>query len=275
MVRQELHARGLYLCSSLSLQDQFTRDFPSAAVLKGRSNYSTLDHPARYNTHNPFVSLSTADCNKRKSRGEWDCAWCHPVNQCPYEQAKAHALRSDLVCSNSYYFLYEANHVGTLSHRDLIVVDEVDTLESILMSFIEVSITEHRMREFGIPYPGRKTILQSWVDWAEECSEIVRKVKTDEQLSIFNEVDLKRIKFQKRLANFRSDLGRLLDPEHGLSKGNWIYDGYRYNDVIFKPITVSPYANDYLWRHGKRWLMMSATVLSETELAMSLGLMPL
>lgn len=273
LVRQSLgDVRGIYLCSSLSLQEQFSLDFPEAAVIKGRSNYPTLDYPERYSRHNPHFALSTADCNKRKSGDEWNCSWCSLVPDCPYESAKRTALRSKLVCANSYYFLYEANHVGTLSHRDLVVVDEVDTLESVLMGFIQVSITQRRMEEFGLPYPGRKTILQSWIDWAEECQVILNRIPTTEQQSLFDTVNLKELKKKNRLKNFKNDLKRLLHPGTGLPGGNWIYDGYRENDVIFKPITVSPYAEEYLWKHGKKWLMMSATIISQLELAQSLGL---
>lgn len=272
VVRQELNARGIYLCSSISLQDQFTRDFPSAAVIKGRSNYPTLDYPERYNRNNPFYSLSCADCNKRKDANGWNCAWCSSVPDCPYEFAKSTALRSSLVCANSHYFLYESNYIGTLRHRDLVVVDEVDTLENVLMSFIEVKITETRIKEFGLPYPERKTIAAAWIDWAEEVQTILKLIPTHESQTLFDAVNLKQLKARKRLENFKGDIKRLLDPVHGLRAGNWVYDGYREQDIIFKPITVAPYAQDYLWRHGKKWLMMSATIISQMELATSLGL---
>lgn len=273
MIRQELNARSIYLCSSLSLQDQFMRDFPEAALIKGRSNYPTLDYPERFNNNNSFSQLSCADCDKRKLSDGWSCHWCSSVTECAYERAKAAALRSPLVCANSYYWLYECNYVGTLSHRDLVIVDEVDTLESVMMSFVEVSITEYRMKEFGLPYPGLKTVMSSWVQWAEECYEIVKKIRTDNQQSMFDTPDLRVLRKNRRLGTFIGDLKRLLDPDYGLSQGNWIYDGYRENNVVFKPITIAPYAEEYLWRHSKKFLMMSATILSELELATSLGLL--
>lgn len=273
MVRQSLgNVRGVYLCSSLTLQDQFLRDFPKAALLKGRSNYPTLNHPDRYNKHNPSYSLSTADCTKRKSSNEWICDWCDPVPDCPYEIAKTSALAAELVCTNSYYYLYECNYIGTLRGRDLVIVDEVDTLESIMMSFVQVAITKPRMIEFKIPYPGKKTVMSSWVEWAKECDGRLKSIPTHEEQTLFDTVNLKTIRFRKRLENFKKDIKRLLDPINGLEQGNWIYDGYREDDVIFKPITVAPYAKEYLWRHGKKWLMMSATIISPMELAISLGL---
>lgn len=270
-VRQVVSPRAIYLCSSISLQHQFQRDFPNAAILKGRSNYPTLDYPNRFTPGSPQVSLSCADCNKRKDDRGYKCNWCSDVKSCPYEKAKAGALRSELVCANSYYFLYEANYVGTLSKRGLVIVDEVDTLESVLLSFIQVEITENRMKEFKLPYPDKKTVMSTWIEWANECKEVVGTLVRNR--SEFIAEDLATIKRNRRLDNLVGDLGRLLDPNYGLSSGNWVYDGYRDNHVVFKPITVSPYAQDYLWKHGERWLLMSATVISTVEMAMSLGLM--
>lgn len=276
MVRQELGCRGLYSCSSLSLQQQFQSDFPSAAVLMGRGNYPTLDHESRYRPSNPTISLSCADCTKRKTGGgsDWICDWCSPVQDCPYESAKVAALRADLVCVNAHYFLYEANYVGTMRGRDLVVVDEVDTLENTLMSFIEVNISDVRVKEFKLPTPDKKTVASTWLPWAQDAlAAALKNPQHHEQLQLLDNVpDLSKIKQKKRLDNLISDLKRLLDPTWGLASDNWIYDGYREGHIIFKPITVAPYAKEFLWRHGKKWLMMSATIISTSELAGSLGL---
>lgn len=273
VVRQELgDVRGIYLCHSLSLQEQFLRDFRSAAVIRGRSNYPTLDYPERYLSRNPQFGLSAADCNKRRDGDRWHCSWCSDVGSCPYELAKRTAITSKIVCANSTYFLYECNYVGSLRKRQLVVVDEVDTLEQVMMGFISVSISQHKMSEFNLAYPDKKTVEASWIDWAEESLSTLEKIPTSEQLSLFDAADLKKLKYRNRLKTFKEDLKRLLNPLTGIQGGNWIYDGYRENDVIFKPITVAPYAKEYLWSHGEKWLMMSATIISDQELALSLGL---
>lgn len=272
-IRQELKARGLYLCSTISLQEQFQRDFEYAAILKGRSNYPTLNSPNLYRPENPSIGLSCADCTKRKVSRVWVCNWCEPIRGCPYEQAKATALASPLVCSNLYYFLYEANYVGSLHGRGLVVVDEADLLEQTLLAFVQVEITDRRVKEFGLPYPGKKTVMSSWIEWAEESWEIARKMIGNEQDALFpSDADLAKIKRRKRLENLVGDLARLLDPDFGLESDNWVYDGYREGHIQFKPIVVAPYVETYLWRHSPRWLLMSATIISPTEMAMSLGL---
>lgn len=273
MVRQQTAKRSLYLCSSLSLQDQFVKDFPNAKLLKGRSNYPTLNYPQRFLPSNPQIGLSCADCTKHRVGDEQRCDWCTNVPECPYESAKSKAIRADLACSNSHYYLYEANYSGALRGRDLVIVDEVDTIESILMSFIEVSISERRVSEFHLPTPGRKTIQDSWLEWAEEASVVAKKQENkNKQETLFGEPDLKQIRFNKRLDGLVGDLKRLLDPEYGLASGNWVYDGYGEGNIVFKPITVAPYAKEYFWDHGKRFLCMSATIISTDELATSLGL---
>ncbi|MDP2952567.1 MAG: helicase C-terminal domain-containing protein, partial [Chloroflexota bacterium] len=42
----------------------------------------------------------------------------------------------------------------------------------------------------------------------------------------------------------------------------------------FKPVFVSPYAKSRLWRHGERFLAMSATIISARQFARDLGLKP-
>jgi Rad3-related DNA helicase len=47
-----------------------------------------------------------------------------------------------------------------------------------------------------------------------------------------------------------------------------------YDTKTFKliPVMVAPYGNRFLWRHAKRFLVMSATIISAAEMAESLGL---
>lgn len=275
LVRQELGARTAYLCSSISLQHQFLRDYPYSALLMGRSNYPTLDYPSRYNPSDTAFSLSCADCTKRKITDGWVCDWCSTVRNCPYESAKITALRSNLVCANTYYFLYETNFVGSLSGRDLVVIDEADTLERTLMSFIQVEITQRRVEEFQLPVPDKKTVASSWLEWAQQTKEHVDALVKSHayfQGNLYSDQpDLKLIKKSKRLESLQSDIKRLLDPDYGLESGNWVYDGYRENHIIFKPITVHPYAQQYLWKHARQFLLMSATIISVDEMRESLG----
>jgi len=277
MVRQTFSWRAVYLCSTLSLQDQFATDFPYSAVLRGRSNYPTADTPQLY------PNLTAADCTKENASGPQcsdcdprldpdvefkHCRWCHPVSSCLYEIEKARALRSPLACSNISYFLYESNYIGWLAHsRDLIIVDEADLLEDALLSFISVSVTPHQQREYGISMPAKKTVEDTWIRWATATEAKVRSLKSRR----FGD-DLTSIRRKKNIERLHTDLLRLTNEESGIAKGNWVYTGYDTGRIEFKPINVAPYAKEFLWRHGPRFLLMSATTISFAAQAEALGL---
>lgn len=112
----------VYICHSKSLQDQFVKDFPYAKVVKGRSNYLPESDLSR------AMGVSCADCNKRP-KDDSSCDWCVSVHRCPYEVAKHEGLSSPLTCLNTSYWLTECNGPGRFSGRDLVVIDECDTLE--------------------------------------------------------------------------------------------------------------------------------------------------
>jgi Rad3-related DNA helicase len=281
-IRQTVSPRALYLCSSLPLQDQFAKDFPEATILRGRSNYPTADYPERFNTK--FDALSAGDCVKTKEclpacgncntstdEPTSHCLWCHPVRACPYENAKMAAIRNNLVCSNTYYFLYEANYSGALSNRGLVIVDECDTLEKVLMSFVEFHITERTATKYGITPPAKKTVSGAWIEWATLSQKEIATRHQHAKHNAQGSNDVKKWREVSSLERILGGLERLNNPDNGLPAGGWVYTGYGQGDIKFKPIEVGPYAEEYLWRHGKKWLLMSATVISTDVMMKSLG----
>jgi Rad3-related DNA helicase len=194
------------------------------------------------------------------------CRWCHPVIDCPYEIAKQDAVRAQVVCSNTAYFLHEANYVGSLPlNRQLIVIDEADTLEDQLMSFVEVSVTQRKAKEYGINPPVKKTVESAWIEWAVGAEHALSqyRVTGDTVTAIRNRNALNRL---------RSNIKRLNDTTTGLAAGGWVYTGYDSGNIAFKPIEVRHLATEYIWRHAPRFLLMSATTISFDVLAHTLGL---
>lgn len=278
LVRQSLNVRSLYICSSISLQEQFARDFPHAKILKGRSNYATADSPSK------FPDLNAGDCQKERADlpacfdcdPEYidfevpHCQWCHPVKACPYEKAKAEAIRSDLVCTNTAYFLHEANYVGNLTlARQLIIVDEADLLEDNLLSFVEVHVSKRRSIELQIQAPEKKTVESAWIEWALYAEQRLKDVRSSGR---FDGESVAAIRQRRSLDNLIGNVKRLNSPDTGLSSGGWVYTGYDKGDISFKPVSVDAVAHQYLWKHSPRWLLMSATTISFDVMMASLGL---
>lgn len=252
--------QATYICSSKALQDQFIRDYPYAKVLKGRSNYATELYPERFTVRND--SLSAADCTK--TPGEPDsCLWCTSTSGCPYEQAKSSALRSELAVLNTSYFLSECNGPGRFSRGGFVIADEADVLESELLSYVEVRISERRLKSYGLGVPKYVTKEGSWREWAEDAYEKVRAQPP--RRSTGN--DLLDTRARKHHDILLAKIGGL---KEGLAGERFIYTGDKVS-VAFKPVTVDFLGREKLWRHGEKWLLMSATVISADELLESLG----
>jgi len=299
MVRRQIGGarRGIYVCTTKTLQDQFAADFPYAKVLKGRANYPTLDHPHLFNDR--FKPLTAGDCTKRKTElpacsgcdmGEiteekvLHCENCHPWYRCPYEQAKIQAIQHPLAVTNTAYFLGESNSVGRIADkRDLTIVDECDTLESILMGQVEVSLSARFRKKYDIDVPQQKTKPESWLEWCEyeALPKIGRAIEKMQNPRTVDEI--------KELRTLNNALHRLsimhsqMTDEHGVG---WIYsgmddDGFKARkrssradeeNCEFKPVRVDAVAGDFVWQHGKNWLLMSGTIIDPHEFVESLGI---
>ena len=259
LVRRELDRKSLYVATDNSLVNQMARDFPYAKVLKGRANYLT-----EYNSE-----MTADDCTSRGP--DSPCLWCGDIWSCPYQIAKREALAAPLAVTNTAYLLAEANRVGKFSGRQFIVADEADTLEGILMGFVEYSISATRIKDFGMEEPGKGIHKPTLVTWLNEFNQNV-----GERFQV--ETDPKKSRRLKSLMDDTSrvtiELQREVDKKQaGESDGRWIrnYDT-RYGGLHLKPVMVDSYGTRQLWRHAKSWLLMSATIISPDEVANSLGL---
>jgi ATP-dependent DNA helicase DinG len=253
----------LYVCNSKSLQSQFLKDYPYGRLLQGRSNYPTQRFPQRFNSNNYLTQLSCADCTKTNPSG---CQWCDSPGTCPYERAKREGLSSNLTVLNTAYFLTEANGPGRFSGRGLVVLDECDTLERELMSYVECQISPRRMARLGLDSPEKVTVASSWLKWLGEAIQAVSSYKSSLPSLPTQPADIRESKavnsLQTSLRRIRNNL--MADPE------SWVYTGLD-NYVGFKPSHVASLAKEALWKHGKKFLLMSGSVISAEELIQSLG----
>lgn len=247
-VRRLVGGSGLYVCNNKTLQDQFAADFPDAKVVKGRSNYPTWETE---------LQVTADDCNFTRTR---PCSWCPEKASCPYEVAKLDAVTSRLAVLNTAYFMAETNGPGAFKNRDLVVLDEADTLETSVMGFAGLQVSRRRVEELGLGEPGKVTKEEAWLDWIDESIPIV-----DGAIPLLHDderdVDVVRNwNYLMRLA------GSLRSLRKQMLEGGWVYTG-KDGAVSFKPVRVHELSPALLWGNGKRFLLMSATTISaEAEL---------
>lgn len=257
----------LYVCTNKALQDQFVRDYPYSRVLKGRSNYPTELRAKDFHPNEYMGHVSCEDCTWSLTKS---CRLCTAKYDCPYEQAKMLALHANLAVLNTSYLLTEANGPGRFSGQQFTIVDEADTMEQTLMNHVSVEVGERRLERFGWEPPARVTVEDSWDEWLQTAIADLR-VRVARLPRVFN--DFRVAREARYIVGL---LEKLVAVHDGLPSGNWVYTGRGREDsprlgVSFKPARVDHLAHDYLWKHGQKWLLMSATIISTQELMESLG----
>lgn len=261
MARRVVGGKALYVCHSLGLQDQFVADFPHAQVLKGRTNYPTQS--------GNFPEINCGDCDMRRddATDELECTWCYLPDTCPYQVARDAATRSRLAVLNTAYLLAEANHVGRIAKgRELIIADEADTLEALVMGTAEFRVSARILRRLGIEQPKKGSRAPTVAKWMTDELHPAMK-KRIAWLAAAQHVELIRERTQlERIAN------RIHEVAAQIVGDAWTRDYDRTEAFLLKPVTVDHVAGQMVWRHGKRWLLMSATLVSTKEMQRSLGM---
>lgn len=274
-VRQMLDRRGLYVCSSNELLDQFHHDFPYSAALKGRINYPTLNFPEEfYSTFNP---ITTADCDKNKRTGQWACSLCYNVHGCHYQVAKGDCLDAELGCTNIHYAITEWNGPAKFSGAfPLVIVDECDLLESIMRSIITVSFSARFKQKYSIPEPTSTTrpdpMMQKvdmWVDWAGRVlGQLSSRVDWLLPAIESGGADPSLIREKSRLQRLCDQLTFLITE---IPEGGWVHDDYKSGTTTLKPVRVSRFGEDMIWRHAPMFLCMSGTIVNAESWMESVG----
>ena len=297
-VQKLLDAHTTYLCSTKQLQDQVCHDFPYAVDLRGRNNYVCLKRPTQ------FPTISAAHCTKMperahctpEKRNHW-CRYncprfngdvfvsivgvpppstfttpCPCLRWCPYEIRKDEAVKAELAVLNLPFFLHEANYVGRLSGKPLVVLDEADTLEDTLRSFVELSISKAQIEKLELEPPKRVSKpeedkhIRDWVEWAFRTLAVV-EVRLKE-LAKDGENPSSQVLYQRdeleRLTSRLKAFGSTVDT-------HWVFISTE-SRWSFKPVFVARYADKYIWQHGSRFLCMSATLVNPRQWARDLGI---
>lgn len=273
LTRHRMPNKAIYSCTTKALQDQLVESFPYGKVIKGRANYLTelgkVDEFGSPWSKN-YSAITCADCTWNNFTE--DCNWCTFRFACPYQRAKSQAINAELAILNTSYFLTDARFAGQFVDRDLVILDECDLIEKEILNQVGVDISPARMDRLGLPTPEFKTKEESWARWI--YAQALPKIEDylDNMIKPWEDgasaTDIKEY-------NGLQDLhGRLKYIKPQIAMGNWVYDGYDTEDrrVRFSPIQVDRFGEKVLWPKGKKFIMMSATILSADLMAEDLGL---
>jgi len=260
-VRRLVSKASVYVCHSLGLQEQMVTDFPYAAVLKGRSNYPTQTAP--------FPEITCADCTLtgRPEAEDAECTWCPEPAMCSYVEVRKKAFEASVAVTNTAYLLAEANNVGRLlGGRELVIADEADTLEAILMGTAEFRVSAGIMRKVGVEAPKKGSHSPTIAKWMTGDLMPALKIR---RAKLPRNDDVEVIRERYRLTRL---IDRVAEVAEEILGDGWVRDYDRTESLILKPVHVGGIGDDWVWRHSKRWLLMSATLVSTDEMVESLGM---
>ena len=256
-------ASAFVLTAQKLLQDQYVKDFPDLALMKGRSNYPCLIAP----TH-----AAAAPCIAGRKFPECD--------DCPYFVQKDIAMGADSTIMNYAYYLAELNYAGGFSPRELLILDEAHNAENALMGFIQITISDSALMRVGIPERVPSALDQlDYFDFADELTALVRgrAKELDHRLKKEELPPDIAIEEMQNKQWCDSQYLRLRQLSYSREEYNieWVVEQRRTRDgnsLQFKPVTVAPFAEDYLFAFGEKVLMLSATILDPPTYLRSLGI---
>jgi Rad3-related DNA helicase len=252
-----------YSVHSKTLQHQITKDFPEAKSLFGRANYSCAHNPA----------LTCAECFHTSSL---PCEY--KKNKCSYEIQKSRVLTSRLRILNYDYLLSECNYVGKFSvlenpAKNFNVLDEADSIENTLVNFVTLTFTSYGLGRLGLKNEiedlkhtskDKEKLLSSWKRFAELAMERASEIKKS--------LDIRVAHFYAPLTHDnirtlkdRTGIVRMMEKIKLFIKNvdeTWLYDDSQEGRYVFRPLWLNEeIANQFMWRHSNKWLLMSASFL--------------
>ncbi len=273
-----------FLTTQKILQNQYIKDFgaPKGEMksLKSASNYEC----SFFKKNNCSESLKLLKSADSESRFYKSCQF-----GCVYRQAKRYFLKSPKSVTNFPFFLISTSFQEDIKPRELLVVDEAHNIEDELSKHIEVIVSEKFSKDIlKVKMPsdadmGTQLKAHKWIkevyfpkaiavekDFAIKIEELSSEGKDD--------TDEMR-KIQKRHDLISKHTSKILQFIKLYDKDNWVFNmvpafSQSMRKLEFKPIDVGAYAEEKLFRFGKKVLMMSATILNKEAFCESIGIKP-
>ena len=266
-----------FMTTQKILQEQYMEDFGAPLgnmrSIRSATNY-TCDFLKKNSCSEGQQMLRAADKSSK--------FWKSCMFNCTYKQERKAFLDAPESVTNFSYALTAANYGDKILRRNLLVLDECHNTETELAKFIEIAITERLAGAVGLDWPDLNTYIQT-VKWIRDVyvptsRGVIRDMEAD--LEQFKELDGQSKEYADMTRRHEILNGHIQKVETFLQlqdPDNWVFEnlpsvGKNTAKITFKPIDISPFAEQYLFRLGKRVLLMSATVINCDIYAESLGL---
>ena len=275
----EYQPGAYFLTTQKLLQEQYIRDFgePQGKMCQVMSatNYQCKFHK-RQNCAESLRQLKAE--NDSTSKFHKTCAF-----HCTYKEEKRKFMQSAESVTNFSYFLAETYYAGKLLPRELLVLDEAHNIDTELSGFIEITMSERFAKTaLKIDMPDITTDKQAWRWITEEyeprlSAHLKRYEQMIEKFNLADRMNNDFVALAKQFEMLDKHACKVRRFIELYSDDNWVFnlaegEGRGMRKLEFKPIDVSGYSEQILFKNGKRILLMSATILNQEGFCKMLGI---
>ncbi len=270
---EEYGAGAYFLTTQKILQHQYEKDFASMCSIYSSKNYQ-CDYHKQNDCQTSQQLLKTAD---RDSRFFKKCS-----ASCVYKKQKKAFLESKESVTNFPYFITESAFSGKITPRNILVVDEAHNTEEVLSKFVQVTVSQYFCEKIiKSSWPGKITPV-NFVKWVQNVyyprvqSQVLHFEKQIEKFGLSSRLkDLQSISMKYDMIKSHAD--KLTKFLKDYTPENWVMEIQEterrgYKKVVYRAIDVSNFSEEYLFRLGRKIIMMSATILDHETFASSLGI---
>ena len=231
-------------------------------VIRGKNNYRCI-LPGESET-----PVDQAPCARER---EFDCQVKH---RCPYFSDRAIAANRSVAAMTLAYFMQTAGS-DVFGRRDVVVIDEAHGLGDWAEMYAQIELGPETIPPWNDVRPGVIDGLDDALEYAEYLTTICNRGL--EGLRGNAELTPEEVQKRDRLTELRSDLKWFVeeyrDPE---SPTTWVVDqhGGEGSPVTIKPVNPERYLKHTVWDRGRKFVLLSATILNRDAFCANVGLDP-
>lgn len=264
-----------FLTTQKILQDQYEKDFSKNGLI---SLYSSSNYKCGVDLNASCKEIQTGLRSKSLPKKYDSCGY-----NCCYKTKKKDFIDGSLGVTNFSYFLTEKNYSAKLPNKKVLIIDEAHNLENELSRFIEISVSGYfsekilklRMpKDLNTQFKSFKWIKETYYPAVERKYNFVSVQLERLGLNSNKLEEFKKITNQVEMLN--SHMKKINQFIEIYDKDNWIFDSEptndKYSKLIFKPIDVSHYSQQYLLGYADFVIFMSATIISPEGFKQTVGL---
>lgn len=233
--------KAVVLTHTIQLQQQYL-DIPGLVSVKGRKNFDCAIQAGTTADDAPCTVCGPRECPEYFGR----CAY--------YTQLRT-ALSAPISIHNYAYWFRMANGGGAFSNLDLLIADEAHLLlsgDNPIAQAMEVQLFKPTLRSIGLDLPDyAETDYGAWRSWARRTADLLDyEAGQTYDFARMTRSEVRRANAVKSTAERCFRLCSLDD--------DWLVRRDAVS-VTFGPVWVRDYAEDYLFRHARKIVLLSAT----------------